>query len=384
MCYNLVGDKMVYLDYSATTKTNKEVLDTFMKCSDKFIGNPNSLHKLGVESKHMIDSATNQIYELLNLKDKEIIYTSGSTESNNLAIKGICNKYKNRGKHIITTKLEHSSVYGPLNQLKEEGFKIDYVKLDKNGLVDLNDLEKLITDDTILVSICLVNSEIGLLQPINSIADIVHKHKKCLLHSDMTQAIGKVKIDIENVDLITFSAHKFYGIKGVGALIKDKKLDLRPEISGGKSTTIYRSGTPSLPLIVSLSKALRLALQDIEEKYIYVKKLNEYLVNNLQKYEKVKINSNSYCIPHILNISVIGVKPETFLHALEEFDIYISTKSACSSNDSKSDAVYALTKDDILSKHSIRISLSSLTTKEELDYFIDKFQICYNKLTNLR
>ena len=177
---------MIYLDYIATTKTSDEVLETFVKCSKEFIGNPNSLHNLGVKSKNMIDSATKQIANLLNIKDNEIIYTSGASESNNLAIKGICEKYKNRGKHIITTSLEHSSIYGPIDYLIDNGYSVDFVKLDSNGQVDLDDLKSLIKEDTILVSICAVNSEIGILQRVEEIAKIVKSYPKCFFHCDMT------------------------------------------------------------------------------------------------------------------------------------------------------------------------------------------------------
>lgn len=375
---------MIYLDYSATTKTNDEVLDTFIKCSKEFIGNPNSLHKLGVDSKKIIESATKQISSLLNVKEDEIIYTSGASESNNLAIKGICEKYKARGKHIITTELEHSSVDGPIDYLINKGYNVDFVKLDKNGQVDLADLQNLINENTILVSICAVNSEIGIFQPIEEIANIVNKYPKCFFHCDMTQAIGKIKVDMSNVDLASFSAHKFFGIKGIGVLVKKEKIEFEPLIHGGKSTTIYRSGTPCLPLIVSTSKALRLSLDNIDEKVKYVYGLNKYLKENLSNYDKVKINSNDKCIPHILNISILGVKPETMLHALEKYEIYVSTKSACSKSNSKSKAVYALTNDTNRSLSSIRISLSYLTTKEEIDDFIKYFKICYEELTNLR
>ncbi len=375
---------MVYLDYSATTKTSDEVLDSFVAASKKFIGNPNSLHKLGVDAKNIIDQATTQIAHLLNVKENEIIYTSGSSESNNLAIKGITEKYKNRGKHIITTPLEHSSIYGPLNYLTDKGYIVDFVKLDSNGLVDLSDLESLMSDDTILVSIGAVNSEIGLLQPIDAIARIVKKYPKCFFHSDMTQAIGKVDISLENVDLVSFSGHKFFGIKGIGVLIKKEKIELTPLIHGGKSTSVYRSGTPCLPLIVSISKALRLALEDIDNKEKKVKKLNKYLKDNLSKYEKVHINSNEYCIPHILNLSVVGVKPETMLHALERYEIYISTQSACSSSNTSSRAVLSLTQDESLATSSIRISISYITTEKELEYFLKCFDECYKELTCLK
>lgn len=371
---------MIYLDYSATTKVNSEVLDTFIKCEKEFMGNPNSLHSLGTKSKKIIESATKQIANLLNIKDSEIIYTSGASESNNLAIKGICDKYKFRGKHIITTMLEHSSILSQIDYLKDKGYKIDYAPLNENGQVDLKKLENLITDDTILVSICAVNSEIGILQPLDEIADIVHKYPKCFFHSDITQAIGKIELSLKKIDLASFSAHKFYGLKGIGVLIKKEKIELTPIINGGDSTTIYRSGTPCTSLIVSTAKALRLALENIKEKEKYVCELNQFLKNELKKFYKVRINSNDNSIPHILNISILGVKPETMLHALEKYEVYISTKSACSSKKSLSTAVFELTHDIEKASSSIRISLSYLTTKEELYKFIEYFKICYDEL----
>lgn len=371
---------MIYLDYSATTKPSEEVLSSFSKASSIYFANPNSLHKLGTDANRLINASTNQIAELLHIKENEIIYTSGSSESNNTAIKGIAYLYKNRGKHIITTRFEHSSIYGPLEFLeKYEGFTIDYVDTDENGLVKLDSLEKLIRDDTILVTICSVNSEIGIRQPIEKIGELLKKYPKCFFHVDMTQSIGKVDISLENIDLASFSAHKIYGIKGIGCLIKKENIRVEPLINGGKSTTPFRSGTPALPLIVSLSKALRLALTNLSEKQKHVKELNEYLKKSLSTYDKVFINSNEYCIPHILNISVLNYKPETLQHALEEFDIFISTQTACSFENNKSDAVYALTNDEERAKTSVRISISHLTTKEEIDTFIEKFNTIYKK-----
>lgn len=375
---------MIYLDYSATTPVNADVLDSFDKCINEYIGNPNSLHKLGVQSKKIIDAATNQIKDLLNLSDVDIIYTSGSSESNNLAIKGICEKYKNRGKHIITTSLEHSSIYGPINYLINQGFEVSFVKLDSNGLVDLEDLKKIIRDDTILVSINAVNSEIGIRQPIEEIGELLSLYPKIYFHADLTQAIGKINIDISNIDLFSFTAHKFFGIKGIGCLVKKDKIVIEPLIHGGKSTTIYRSGTPMPALIVSLAKALRLALENLDEKYNKVLKLNKYLKEKLSGYELVRINSNDRCIPNILNISVLGVKPETMLHALECDDIYISTQSACSASNSLSKAVLSVTNDEKRAQSSIRISLSYLTTYDEIDEFLHSFDKCYMKLTNLK
>lgn len=370
---------MIYLDYSATTPINKDVLESFNRASLNFIGNPNSLHKLGVDAKHLIDSATSQIASIMGVKEEEIIYTSGSSESNNMAIKGITSKYQNRGKHIITTKLEHSSVIAPVNYLQNNGFEVDFVDLDENGLVDLKHLKSLLRDDTILVSISAVNSEVGILQPIEEIGKLLKNYPKCFFHVDMTQSVGKVQLSLDNIDLASFSAHKFYGPKGIGVLIKKDYVSLEPLIHGGKSTTKFRSGTPALPLIVALAKALRLAVDGINEKYNYIKKLNQQLRDNLKDYPDLYINSNDYSIPHILNVSIIGVKPETMLHALEEKDIYISTQSACSSGGT-STAVMSVTHDEQKAKSSIRVSLSSLTTSDEIKVFLASFDECYKHL----
>ena len=364
---------MIYLDYSATTPTNDEVLDTFVKVSKEFIGNPNSLHTLGRKSADLIDAATKQIADILEVKPKEIIYTSGASESNNTVIKGICLQYQNRGKHIITTNFEHSSIYGPLSYLQTLGFEVDFVKTDENGIVDLDDLKKLLRDDTILVSITAVNSEIGIIEPIEEIGEILKDYPKCFFHSDLTQIIGKKKVNLENIDLASFSAHKIFGIKGIGGLIKKEKINLIPLIHGGKSTTIYRSGTPAVALIASLSKAMRLAYQNIEDNYKYVEKLNNKLRNELGKYSTIHINSNDKCLPYILNLSVLEVKPETMLHALEEKEIYISTQTACASSNSYSKAVYSLTGSKALAETSIRISISYVTKEEEIDTFLKVF-----------
>ncbi len=362
--------KNIYLDYSATTPVDKEVLDTFTKVNLEYIGNPNSLHKLGLESKKLMDASIKQISNILGVLEDEVIFTSGASESNNLAIFGVVNKYPNRGRHIITTKLEHSSVLEAVKYLETKGYVIDYVKLDKNGLVDLDDLERLLSKDTVLVSICHVNSEIGIKQDINAIGKIIKKYPTTIFHVDGTQAVGKINIDLSNVDLYSLSAHKFYGLKGCGLLIKKDNIEIDPIIHGGKSQTNYRSGTPALSLIVSTAKALRLIYDDLDKKYDYVLELNEYLKNKLKNNTNIIINSNEVCIPHILNISIPGIKPETMLHALEEENIFISTKTACSKDNSDSLSLTALGYDHEISGYSIRISLSYKTTYEEIDRFV--------------
>lgn len=371
---------MIYLDYSATTPVNEEVLKVFNKVCLEYPGNSNSLHSLGIKSKELEDYATEKIAKLLKVKPSEIIYTSGSSESNNTAIKGVCNKYKNRGNHIITTNLEHSSVIAPLNYLTKEGFIIDYVKIKDNGLVDIDNLKELLTDETILVSISIVDSEIGLRQNINEIGKLLKEYPKCIFHVDCTQGIGKINIDFTNIDLASISAHKFYGLKGIGLLIKKENIVIEPLIHGGKSTTIYRSGTPPLPLIVSLMKALELIIPNIDKNYEYITKLNNIIKDKLSTYELVHINSTENSIPHILNFSLLKIKPETFIHALEEYNIFISTKSACSKSNTISSSVYALTKNEELSYQTLRISLSYLTTLEEVNKFLEVFDICYKRL----
>lgn len=370
---------MVYLDYSATTPVNEEVLNTYVEVTKKYIGNPNSLHKLGVEAKQLIEAATKQVAEILGINSNEVIYTSGASEANNLAIKGIC--FKHTGKHIITTELEHSSVSEAVKYMEKLGYQVSYVKLDNKGLVDLADLENLIRDDTVLVSIAAVNSEVGVVQDLEAISKIVKKYPKVFFHSDMTQSIGKMKVNLAYVDLASVSAQKFYGMKGIGCLIKKANIDIEPLIHGGKSTTVFRSGTPATPLIVSFAKALRLAYVDFDKKNQHVLELHDYLINRLNSLD-VLINSNEFCLPYIVNISLKGIKPETMLHALEQDAIYISTQTACSTGN-YSLAVFAVTNDMEKASHSIRVSLSYLTTKEEIDIFVNSLEKHIGELSSL-
>ena len=368
---------MIYLDYSATTPVDDEVLNSFVK-SNKYFANPNSLHKIGVDAKNLIDASTNQIASLLGVKKNEIIYTSGASEANNTIIKAM-EEYKSRGKTIITTHLEHSSINEPLKYLESKGFTIKYAPL-INGIVDIKTLEKML-DDTVLVTISMVNSETGIRQPIEEIGKMLKKYPKILFHTDITQAAGKIKFDLENVDFASFSAHKFFGIKGIGCLYKKENINMTPLIHGGKSTTIYRSGTPATSLIVSMAKALRLSYENIDRDLKKIKELSDYLKNKISKYEKVLINSNKYSIDQIVNFSVLGVKPETFMHSLEENNVYISTQSACSSGD-YSMSVLTITNDMERASSSLRVSISRKTTKEEIDLFLKAFDSSYKKLVN--
>lgn len=370
---------MIYLDNSATTMVDDRVLETFNKVCKNYPGNSNSLHSLGIKSKELEDYATEKISSLLGVKPSEIIYTSGASESNNTVLKGVASKYKNRGNHIITTPLEHSSVLETCKYLESKGFIIDYVKIKDNGLIDIDDLERLLTDNTILVSVAYVDSELGIKQDIDTISKIVKKHPKCYFHVDATQAIGKIKVDPTNIDFISMSAHKIFGLKGIGLLIKKDNIVIDNLIHGGKSTTIYRSGTPALPLICSFMKALELVIPNIDKNYEYVSSLSRKIKDNLKKYDNIHINSTENSIPYIINFSVIGVKPETFIHTMEEEDIYLSTRSACSTSD-VSLSVDSIYHNREISMSSIRISLSYKNTTEEIDKFIKVFNKIYNKL----
>ena len=375
---------MIYLDYAATTPVNKEVLDSFCKVSLEYPGNPNSLHKLGVESKKLMDAATHQVASLLNVKDTEVIFTSGATESNNTAIMGIVDKYKERGKHIITTKLEHSSILATMNYLKNNGYTVDYVKITEDGLIDLDNLKELLNKDTVLVSICCVNSEIGLRMNVEEVGEILKDYPRTIFHVDGTQAIGKTKVDLKNIDLFSCSAHKIYGLKGVGALIKKENIDIEPILHGGKSQTVFRSGTPALALIVSMAKAMKLVLTDFDEHEKYILSLKNKIKESIKDIDYIYVNEGINTVPNVLNMSVMGVKPETLLHALEEKDIYISTKTACSSDSGVSLSVYTLTHDEERSLHSIRVSLSHLTKEDEVEEFIKVFKEKAEELHSLR
>ena len=366
---------MIYLDYAANTPVDKRVLDRFNEITLDFYGNPNSMHSEGIKAKNLIDSASESIASYFNTKKGSIIYTSGSSESNNLVIKGLADRLKTKGKHIIISEIEHSSIIAPCNYLSSLGFDISVIPLDENGIVDLKKLEKEIRNDTILVSITSVDSELGTIQPINEIVKIVKKHN-IIFHTDATQAVGKTNINYDGVDFLTFAPHKFYGLNGIGVLINFNNIKLTPLIHGGKSTTIYRSGTPVTANIVSCAYALELIMANLDNNINYISNLKKMLINNIKKIEKVHINSPEKSVDNILNISIANASD--IVDKLYEKNICVSKQSACSLNTSPSKSVYAITKDKFLASNSIRISLSHLTTKEE----IEKFLIIFKELVN--
>lgn len=373
---------MIYLDYSATTPVDLDVFDTLSKVTKNYIGNPNSMHSLGQKSMELLESATKQIADIFGINPAEIIYTGGSTESNNMAIIGAALANHKKGKHIIVSKLEHPSIYVICDYLKSIGFEISYVKNDKDGLIDFDDLKSLVRDDTILVSISAVNSEIGIRQPLKMIRQIIKKENMgTIFHSDMTQAIGKVSVNMHDVDLASASGQKLFGPKGIGFLYKSSMIKLTPLLYGSTKESI-NPGTPPLPLIAALSKAVRLANSNLEKKERFVSLLNEKIINTLNKYPNILFNKTKYSIPHILNISVMDVMPEVMVHALANYEIYVSSNTACSSGE-VSNAVLAVYNDLNRAKHTIRISLSHITTTEEINKFLEVFRTEYEKLSKL-
>ena len=374
---------MVYLDYSATTPVSLDVLDVMNKTTKDYIGNANSLNGLGIKAKELMASATKQIANIFSILESEITYTSSSTESNNFALIGYALANYKKGKHIITSKLEHPSIYAICDYLTTIGFEISYVNNDSEGLIDFEHLKKLIRDDTILVSICAVNSEVGVRQPLKMIRQIIKKeNNNVVLHSDMTQAFGKTPISLHDVDMASISSHKIFGPKGIAMFYKSSQINVNPLLYGSGKFNELNPGTPPLPLIVGFSKAVRLASEDLEKKEKYIALLNDRLCKKFKTMDGILINKTKYSIPHILNISLMNIKPETFIRALDNDEVYLSTNTACSSGDLSS-SVMAIYDDYKRAVHTIRISLASITTTEEINRFLEVFEKNYHMLNSL-
>lgn len=363
---------MIYLDYSASTPVDKKVLKHFNHTCLTALGNANSIHALGNHCEDLVLQSEAHILDLLQLPQPlfEVIFTSGASEANNLAIKGLAAAYPER-KHIIMTSFEHSTVIAPVAFLQKQGYEVDLIHLQSNGLINVDELVSKIRPDTLLVTVLAVNSELGIHQPIEEIAQIVRRYPGVFFHSDATQSVGKVKYDFSNLDLISCSAHKIYGIKGVGALIKRRDIRLEPQISGGSTHNPFRSGTPAHPLIDSFAFALKQMVEEYEKHHKKVVKLNQYVHAAIDHLPHVVVNSNELSIPQIINISVLGRPSLDTMHYLESKGIFISTYTACSSKLNQSKSVLALTGDVERAKTSVRISLSHLTTYAEVDALIE-------------
>ncbi|SDM27003.1 cysteine desulfurase family protein [Bacillus sp. OK048] len=375
---------MIYFDNSATTKPYKEVIDSFVKVSSEFFGNPSSLHNLGMQAEKLLTQARLLVANLLTVKPSEIYFTSGGTESNNLAIKGTAIFHKNKGKHMILSSVEHPSVREAMEQLKKLGFNLTYLPADQNGRVNVEDVKASIQKDTILVSVMYVNNEVGTIQPIKEIGKLLKQHPGILFHVDAVQAIGKIPLNlVENhVDLCSLSAHKFHGLKGTGALFIREGVRLDPLFSGGNQEWQVRSGTENVAGAVAMAKALRMTMINSELGIERMNSVKALLRTELARIEGLVINTpmeNS--APHILNFSIKGIKAEVLIHALEQKGFFISTTSACSSKKQlPSQTLLAMGVSDDLADRAFRISLSYDNTAEEARSFVDVLEEATDQL----
>ena len=365
-------DRVIYLDNASTSKVNPEVLESFNQITLKYFANASSIHQLGQESNRLLDKSREQILKLFNLKHHDVIFTSGATEANNLAIKGYALANRSRGNHLITVVSEHPSVLNAYKQLEKYGYEITILPINKNGVLEVNSLKAAIRDDTILVSVMAVNNEIGTVNPIKEIGELLKNYPKIAFHVDMTQAIGKVNVPLENVDMFSFAGHKIHGLLGSGALIKDKKIILEAQNSGGGQESGLRSGTSTVALSASLAKALRLALDQQKENYQKVQELRDYLVTYLKNNDdRFVINSIDKNNPYIVNFSLLNRKASVVVEALSNKGIMVSSLSACHSRDEDySYVVYALTNDMKLAHNTVRVSFSYENTLNDIELLI--------------
>lgn len=363
---------MIYFDNSATTKPYKEALSTYVKVNEQFFGNPSSLHHLGLQAERLLFESRKQMASLLGTEAENIIFTSGGTEANNLAIKGTALANMHRGRHIITQQTEHPSVINACQQLEEHGFRVSYLPVDSHGQVSAEDVAAALTNETILVSIMHVNNETGAIQPIQEIAKLLKNEPQVLFHVDDVQGRGKVPLNLENIDLCTLSAHKFHGLKGNGALYKKKGVKLSALLSGGNQESGFRSGTENAGGVAAMAKALRLIEEHRREHGERLRAVQQFLRKELEGRQDVIIHTpREGCAPHILNFSVERLKGEVLVHALEERGCYLSTTSACSSRQKKTSTVLtAMGVPKEIADSSVRLSLSYENTRQEAEAFI--------------
>ena len=366
-----------YLDNSATTLCEPGVVEKVVQMMSVIYGNPSAMHNKGVEAENYIKEAKEIIAKTMKVQEKELIFTSGGTESNNLAIMGCAAANHRMGKHLITTKIEHPSVGNVMKHMEEDGFEVTYLPVDENGIVKLDKLKEALRPDTMLVSVMHVNNEIGAVQPIEEIGKLVKANNKAtLFHVDAIQGYGKYRIYPKKmgIDLLSVSGHKIHGPKGVGFLYCDSKVKIKPIIFGGGQQKDLRSGTENVPGIVGLAEAAKEIYTDFEDKIQHLYEIKEYFVEKVTELEGTKINglTGKESAPHVVSVSFPGIRSEVLLHSLEDKEIYASAGSACSSN---KPAVSATLKAINAPKEhldsTLRFSFSVHTTKEEIDYCIE-------------
>jgi cysteine desulfurase len=369
---------VIYLDNSATTKTHPEVVRVMVDVMENVFANPSSLHGLGAKAERLVDQARKVLASILACDPQEILFTSGGTESNNFAIKGVVEAYRGRGRHIITTRVEHPAVYDVCKQLEEKGWRVTYLPVDDKGRVDPDEVERAVTEETVLVSVMHVNNEVGTIQPVEEIGRRLKRFPKVLFHVDAVQSFGKIPLKPvqAGIDLMSISGHKLHGPKGVGCLYVRKSLRLEPLLAGGGQEQGLRSGTHNVPGIAGLAKAAVLAEEQRED---FIRRCREWKEAFIHKVEKelpgVLFNgdlSPEGGAPYIISLSFPGLKSEVIVHALEEKGCYVSSKSACSSKlQTPSRVLKAMGRTDEEALGSIRVSMGMDTTREEVERCAD-------------
>lgn len=358
----------IYLDHVSTTKPHREVLDTYTRLLEKYYYNSDALYDDGVAVYRLQEESRAKIADMLSVRSDEIIFTSGASEANSMAIKGICLNARDR-KHIITSIYEHSSVYNAIRQMEEKlGFEVTYLSPDSEGVIEPSKVKEALRDDTLLVSIMHVNNEIGSINDISTIAGIVKKHPGTYFHVDMTQSLGKIEVSLENVDMASFSAHKIHGLKGSGFLYKRKYIELAPLISGGQQEFKIRGGTSNACTNIVLAKTVRMALDEMESSAAEIKSLKDYCLKKLKEIAEVRINSPENGIYNIINFST-NVKSEVMMNAFNLHGIMVSSKSTCGSRENEpSRVLLSIGVDD---NNAIRISFDNTNTRQEIDEFVE-------------
>lgn len=367
---------IIYLDNAATAKVDPEVLDSYNQITLKYFANPSSIHSLGQEASRLLDKSREQILNVLKLTHHEVIFTSGATEANNLAIKGYCFANRSRGNHIITSASEHPSVLNSVLELKDFGYEVTVLPVNEKGAVEVKTLKAAIKDNTILVSLMMVNNETGAINPIKEIGEYLKKFPKIAFHVDMVQAMGKLPLDLDNIDMFSIAGHKIHGLLGSGLLVKEKKIILKAINNGGGQENNLRSGTNTLALSASLAKAIRLAISNQAKDYEHVKVLSKRLLDYLKdNQDKYRLNSFFEENPYIVNFSLRNHKASVVVEALSNRGIMVSSLSAChAKHEDYSAVVYAMTNDLNIAHNTIRVSFGKDNTLEEVEALIKNLE----------
>lgn len=363
---------MIYFDNSSTTSVRAEVSRIYALLIQEAYANPDAMHTPGREVSKMMETSRKKIAEMLKVAYEEVLFTSSASESNSLAIIGYCLTNSHRGKHILLSNAEHASVSHSFEWLQSMGFEVEYLSIDASGKVTWQELKNKIRKDTILVSCMHVNNEMGAINPIDELADVVHTHPTCVFHCDCVQSFSKIDIPFEKLDLATLSMHKIHGLKGSGILIKKKKVQLMPLIQGGQQEFGLRGGTSNAPVNICAAKTIRLALQEQKVSYDKVQKINQYLRKELVKIPGAHINSPEDAIPYILNVSFDQITSEVLLNALDQKGVCVSAKSTCSSHSKHASAILLhMGYDEKIATHMIRLSFDKDNTIEQAKEFIE-------------